>query len=143
MHTDTIALLTDCTTGIRKTVCTINHLLPAIKDRSLRHRLQEGVQDCHLLQDHIKNLLDRYGGHEKGPGILTRQAIRIKTDTRMSMGGDDTTAAELVARDCDREIRALSRSLNRCCMASADAMTLSQEVIRCQEALSAQLRPYL
>lgn len=143
MHTDTIALLTDCTAGIRKTVCTIDHLLPAIRDRSLRHRLQECVQDCHLLQNHAKDLLDRYGAHEKAPGMLARQVIRIKAGTRMSMGGDDTTAAELVARDCDREVRALSRSLNRCCMASADAMTFSREVIRRQEALSAQLRPYL
>lgn len=143
MHTDTIRLLGDCTADIRMRVSTIDALLPNIKDHRLRQKLQESVQDHQLLHKHACNLLSRYGGKEKHPNPLAQSMRTIRTGARMAMGGDDTIAAELVADGCDLGVRSLCRSQNRYCMASPDAQILTRELIRCEEALSARLRPYL
>ena len=52
-------------------------------------------------------------------------------------------AAALIAGSCDRSVRTLSKSQNQYCMANAAALDLSQELIHCEESLSAGLRPYL
>ena len=143
MDSDTIHLLGDCTAGITRTVSTIDHLLPVIKDRSLRQRLQTSRDDHQHLHQYACRLLDQYGGQEKRPGSLARNADRLRAMTHMAIRGDDMTAAGLICGSCDAGVRTLSRSSNRYCMADPDAIHLTQELIRCEEGLSATLRPYL
>ena len=143
MHADTIALLKECTAGIDLTLSTINDLLPSTKDRNLRQRLQDNAADQKQLRDHACALLHRCGGKEKSPGTWLMGMTHLKNSARMAVRGDDTTIAYLVADGCDLGIKALSRSQNRHCMADPAAIQLSQELIRCQEGLSARLRPYL
>ena len=143
MHEDTVALLGQCTAGIDLTVSAINGLLPNTKDHRLRKRLQDCVDDHRLLRSHACRLLEQYGGKEKQPHILRMGVTALKANARMAIGGDDTTVADLVANSCDLGVRTLSKSQNRYCLAHTDALLLTQELIRCEEGLSSQLRPYL
>ncbi|MBQ9967685.1 MAG: hypothetical protein IJO88_03060 [Oscillospiraceae bacterium] len=143
MHEDTIALLSACTAGIDLTVSAIDRLTPTIADHRLRQKLHEGREDHQLLRDHASRLLAHYGGAERPPAAAVRGLQKLRTDLRMALGGDDTTAAYLVAGRCDTAVRSLSRSQNRHCLANTDALLLTQELIRCEESLSARLRPYL
>ena len=143
MRNDTIHLLGDCTAGIELTLSTINGLLPDIKDRALRQRLRESMQDHKYLHQRTVSILHQYGAAEKSAGALTKSLSRIKTGARMALGGDDTTAAYLVADNCDAGVKTLCRSCNRYCMANQAALALTQELIRCEEQLSAELRPFL
>ena len=88
-------------------------------------------------------LSQNYGAPEKLPSPMAKGMAWLKTNTRMAIRGDDTTAAYLVADGCDMGVKSLSRSRNRYSMASQDAIELAQELIRCEEQLSAGLRPYL
>lgn len=142
MREDTIHLLGDCTAGIELTLSTINGLLPDIKDRALRQRLRDSMQDHKYLHHRTVSILRQYGAAEKSAGALTKSLSRIKTGARMALGGDDTTAAYLVADNCDTGVKVLCRSCNRYCMASRAAVALTQELIRCEEQLSAELRPF-
>ena len=143
MREDTIHLLGDCTAKIGLTAKTINGLLPGIKDRSLRQKLQAGLQDRQQLRSRACTLLARYGADERSPGAIARGMSWLRTNARMALNADDTTAALLVAGDCDLGVRSLCKSQNQYCMANADALTLSQDLIQCEERLSAALRPYL
>lgn len=143
MQQDTISLLGDCTAGIEMAVSTIDGLLPDIKDRRLRQKLQDSMEDHNHLRKQACDLLARYGGHEKAPGAMAKSMAWLKTNTRMAIKSDDTTAAYLVADGCDMGVKSLSRSRNRYSMANEDAINLAQELIRCEENLSAGLRPYL
>lgn len=143
MHADSIALLGECTAKIDLSLSTIDRLLPNIKDRNLRFRLQESAEDQKFLHSHACALLSRYGGREKLPGTFQKSMMQLKNSTRLAVKNDDTTIAYLVAEGCDLGVKSLSRCQNRHCMATPDALQLSQELIRCQEGLSARLRPYL
>lgn len=143
MHADSIALLGECTSNIDLSLSTIHGLLPGIKDRNLRYRLQEHTEDQQLLRTHACALLQQYGGREKLTRPLRKNLARLRNSTRMAIRGDDTTIAYLVAENCDAGVKGLSRSLNRHCTADSEALLLSQELIRCQEGLSARLRPFL
>ena len=143
MREDTIHLLGDCTAGITLAISAIDGLLPDIRDRALRQRLREGIQDHRQLQKQTVSMLRQYGAEEKPAGPMAKSLSWLKTNTRMAMGGDDTTAAYLVADQCDAGIKNLCRSQNRYCMASSAAVDLSRELIHCQERLSLELRPFL
>lgn len=143
MYQDTIALLGDCTAGLARTAATIDTLLPGIRDLHLRQKLQRSKDDQQHLRHEACRLLEQYGGQARSPGVITKGIDWFRTSTRMAVGGDDTTVASLVAGSCDAGVRSLSRSSNRYCMAAADATLLALEIIRCEESLSARLRPYL
>ena len=143
MHEDTIALLGACTAGIDLTLAAIDRLTPTIADHRLRQKLHESKEDHQLLRSHACRLLEHYGGTERKPAATMRGLQRLRTDLRMVLGGDDTTAAYLVAGHCDMGVRSLSKCQNRHCLANTDALLLTQELIRCEESLSASLRPYL
>ena len=143
MHTDSIALLGECTAKIDLSLSTIHSVLPSIKDRNLRQRLQDNAEDQRQLHDHACALLQRYGGKEKPSGDLRKRMTHLKNSARLALRHDDTTIAYLVADGCDLGVKALSRVQNRHSTADPDAIQLSQELIRCQEGLSARMRPYL
>lgn len=143
MRDDTIHLLGDCTAGIDMALSTIDGLLPEIKDRTLRKKLRESVHDHNQIRAQTISMLRNYGAPEKLPSPMAKGMAWLKTNTRMAIHGDDTTAAYLVADGCDMGVRSLSRSRNRYSMANQAAIDLTQALIRCEEQLSAGLRPYL
>ena len=143
MNNDTIGLLEDCTAGIEMAVATMDGLLPEIKDHALRQKIQ-GSKETHLqLQNQPCSLLQQYGGHAKSPSPMASGMAWLKTNTRMPLKHDDTTAAYLVADGCDMGVRSLSRSRNRYAGADPQAIDLAQDLIRAEEQLSAGMRPYL
>ncbi len=142
MREDTIHLLGDCTAGIQLAISTMDGLMPEIRDRALRARLRESMEDHRQLRQQTVSMLRQYGAREKDPGPMAKSMSWLKTNTRMAIGGDDTTAAYLVADGCDTGVKNLCRSRNRYCMASQAAVELTQALIRCEEQLSAELRPF-
>ena len=142
MHEDTIHLLEDCTAGIDIAVSTMDGLLLEIRDQALRQTLRRGIREHQQLRNRTVSLLQSYGSCEKLPSAMAKSMAWLKTNTRMALRKDDTTAAYLVADGCDTGIKTLCRSRNRYAGATQAAVDLTQDLIRCQEALSAGMRPY-
>lgn len=143
MHEDTIHLLGDCTAGIDMAVSTIDGLLPSVKDQTLRRKLRDSVQTHQMLKSQTTSMLHQCGGTEKGPSAMAKSMAWLKTNTRMAMRSDDTTAAYLVADGCDMGIKVLCRSRNRYAGADTGAKALAEQLIDCEEKLSASMRPFL
>lgn len=143
MYEDTIRLLGDCTAGIDMAVSTIDGILPSVKDQTLRRKLRDSVQTHQMLRDQTKTLLHQCGGAEKAPSPMAKGMAWLKTNAKMAMNGDDTTAAYLVADGCDMGIKVLCRSRNRYAGADTGAKALAERLIDCEEKLSASMRPFL
>jgi len=143
MHEDTIRLLGDCTAGIELTVSAIDGLLPEIRDHSLRQTLRSSREDHMQLHRRSCQLLQQLGGQAKSPSALALGMWWLRTNTRMTLHGDDTTAAYLVAEGCDTGVKTLCRSRNRYAGAGPEAVSLTQALIRCEDQLSNGLRPFL
>lgn len=143
MHEDTIHLLGDCTAGIDIAVSTIDGLLPSVKDQTLRRKLRDSVQTHQLLRDQTRTMMRQCGGAEKTPSAMAKSMAWLKTNTRMALHGDDTTAAYLVADGCDMGVKVLCRSRNRYAGADTGAKALAERLIDCEEKLSASMRPFL
>ena len=142
MDRDTLSLLGDCTAGIDMAVSTMDGILPNVKDQTLRRKIQESVQSHHELRNQTLELLQRMGGEEKFPNPMAKGMSWLKVNTKMALGGDDTTAAYLVADGCDMGVKSLCRSRNRYPNAEQEAKYLAEQLINCEETLSASLRPY-
>ena len=143
MHEDTIHLLGDCTAGIHMAVSTIDGMLPRIHDQTLRQKLRDSVQTHQLLQAQARTLLHQCGGEEKEPTAMAKSMSWLKTNARMALNGDDTTVAYLVADGCDMGVKALCRSRNRYAGADKQAKAMAEQLIDCEEKLSASMRPFL
>lgn len=143
MHEDTIRLLGDCTAGIELTISAIDGLLPEIRDHALRQTLRAGREDHVQLHRRSCELLQQVGGQARSPSALAQSMSWLRTNARMSLRGDDTTAAYLVAAGCDSGAKALCRSCNRYVGADAVALSLTRELIQCEDKLSSGLRPFL
>ena len=143
MDRDTLALLGACTAGIELAVSTMDGVLPRVKDQMLRRRLQDGIRSHEDLLAQSRSLLQQWGGTEQHPSPVTVQLSRLRTSTRLALGRDDPTAAEVVADGCDLGVRHLCRSRNRYAGADHAAQYLTEQLIACQENLSVSLRAFL
>lgn len=143
MDRDTLALLGDCTAGIEMAVATLDGVLPNVKDQTLRRKLQESIHTHHELRDQTVEMLHQLGGQEKQPNLMAKSMSWLKTNARFALGGDDTAAADLVANGCDMGVRSLCRSRNRYAGADRQAKSLAEQLIDCEEQLSAGMRPYM
>lgn len=143
MDADTIALLGECTAGIDLAVSTIDSVLPSVRDQVLRRRLQDSIRSHEDLREQSRTLLQQWGGAEKRPSAMAKNMTRIRAEARMALKRDDPTAAEVIADSCDLGIRSLCRSRNRYAGADHTAKYLTEQLIACEENLSASLRSFL
>ena len=74
---------------------------------------------------------------------MAKNMTRLRAGTRLALKRDDPTAAEVVADSCDLGIRTLCRSRNRYAGADHAAKFLTEQLIACEENLSATLRSFL
>lgn len=142
MDQDTLHLLGDCTAGIDMAVSAMDGILPNVKDQTLRRKIQDGIHSHRDLHRQTLGLLNSLGGREQFPSPMAKGMAKLKISTRMALGGDDTTAAYLVADGCDMGVKSLCRSRNRYAGANQEAKFLAEQLIRCEEVLSSSLRPY-
>ncbi len=143
MNEDTISLLGDCTAGIDMAISTMDGVLNNVKDQTLRKKIRESVKTHQDLRRQTVTMLHGLGAQEKPANPMAKGMSWLKTNAKMSMGGDDTTVAELVAGGCDMGVRSLSKSRNRYAGADQNAKLLAEQLIDCEETLSASLRPFL
>lgn len=142
MQQDTIQLLADCSAGIEMALSTIDGILPEVRDHTLREKLKDSVATHHKLQQETRQMLQQLGGKEKSPSPVAKGMSWLVTNAKMALG-DDTTAAYLVADGCDMGVKSLCRSRNRYPAAQREAKNLAEQLIDCEETLSASMRPFL
>ena len=67
----------------------------------------------------------------------------LKTQAMLSMKPGDATTADLISAGCSMGIKSLARYCNQYPTADEDALGLAQSLIRLEDQLVKDMRPYL
>ncbi|NLG92927.1 MAG: hypothetical protein GX485_05150 [Clostridiales bacterium] len=67
----------------------------------------------------------------------------IKTNAKLALNPTDQTAADLITEGCNMGVKSLSRYLNEYKAADEQVKDITKKLIRSEEQLSVDIRPYL
>ena len=140
---DTIKLLRECDAGIRMGVASIQEVADHSKNKDLRHKLTQSIEDHEQLKTELQDLLDQYGDQGKAPNTMARGMSWLKTNMKLGMDESDSTIAELMTDGCNMGVKSLSRYLNQYKAADERSKNLTKRLIHLEAKLAEDLRAYL
>lgn len=140
---DTIKLLRECDAGIRMGVASIQEVADHGKNKDLRHKLTQSIEDHEELKTELQDLLDQYGDEGKAPNTMARGMSWMKTNMKLSMDDSDKTIAELMTDGCNMGVKSLSRYLNQYKAADEQSKNITKRLIHLEAKLAEDLRAYL
>ncbi|MDD3347812.1 hypothetical protein [Oscillibacter sp.] len=142
-NSDTVKLLQECDAGTKMAVASIDEVLDKVCDQTVKALLDESKRRHEALGNRIHSLLVENGSQEKNPSPMAKGMSWVKTNWKMGMEESDATAADLITDGCNMGVKSLHRYLNQYKAADQTARGLCTELIKTEEKLSADLRPYL
>lgn len=140
---DTIKLLRECDAGIKMGVSSINDVLDYVKSEDFKKILFESMKDHDKLNTEIQELLKKYNDDGKEPNPIAKSMSWIKTNVKLVMNESDKTIADLMTDGCNMGIKSLSKYLNQYKAAEEKAKNIAKDLIRLEELLAVEIRPYL
>jgi len=140
---DTIRLLRECDAGVKMGVSAIDDVLDTVENSEFRQMLRECKREHDLLEDELQTLLDRFHDDGKNPDPIAKGMSWIKTNAKLAMDGSDETVADLMTDGCNMGVKSLSRYLNEYKAAAEDAKDITKRLIRIEDTLAHDIRPYL
>ena len=88
-------------------------------------------------------LLRAQGKEAKSADPAARAMSWMKTEAMLAMKPGDATTADLISTGCSMGIKSLARYCNQYPTADEDARGLAQSLIRLEDQLVKDMRPYL
>ena len=143
MNKDSIELLKECSAGIKMGVSSIDGVIDYVKDSNLRHTLSDYKDKHSALERQTRDLLHERGGETEEPPLMAKGMSWAKTNFMLTMNSSDNTCASLITDGCDMGIKSLNRYLNQYEAADHDAKSLTRSLIRLEEDLCDEMKPYL
>lgn len=140
---DTIRLLRECDSGVKMGVDAIEDVMDCADDRALKQMLVDCKKEHEKLGREIQTMLNRYQDERKDPNPIVKGMSWLKTGTRLVLDGSDSTIATLMTDGCNMGIRSLSKYLNEYEAADEQSKNAAKRLIRLEEQLTVDLRPYL
>ncbi|WP_040195567.1 hypothetical protein [Candidatus Soleaferrea massiliensis] len=140
---DTIKLLRECDEGIKMGVASIDEVLEYTHHEALREALTGCKEEHDKLKKEIQLLLDGYHDEGKDPNPMAKGMSWIKTNVKLSMNDSDKTIADLITDGCNMGVKSLNRYLNQYEAADETSKDITKRLIRLEERLAVDLRPFL
>ncbi len=140
---DTIRLLRECDAGIKMGVEAIDEVLDYVHDDTFRKCLTD-CRDKHMkLKEEIRELLDEYHDEGKEPNPMAKGMSWMKTNVKLAMDESDHTIANLITDGCNMGVKSLNKFLNQYQAADEKSKDITKRLIRLEEKLVTDIRPYL
>ncbi len=140
---DTVRLLRECDAGVKMGVASLDDVIDHVRDQKLRHCLVN-CQEKHKALDHeIQTLLDQYHDDGKEPSPMAKGMSWAKTNLRLGMDDSDRTIADLMTDGCNMGSKSLRKYLNQYEAADERSKNIAKRLIRLEEELVEDVRPYL
>lgn len=140
---DTVKLLRECDAGVKMGVSSIDDVLPHVRDKELKQRLEyareEHVKLDRGLQAHLENCHDE----GKDPSPMAQGMSWVKTNVKLAVEDSDATIASLMTDGCNMGIKSLNRYLNQYKAADGTAKSIARHLIGIEEQMAADMRRYL
>lgn len=143
INEDTIYLLRECNSGTQMAVYSINEILEDVKDQKLREILTSSKNQHEKLGNELHVLLQKYGDDTKDPGMIAKGMSWIKTNAKLAIDDSDRVCASLITDGCHMGAKTMQRHINQYVAAENKAKELSEDLIRMEENLACELKPYL
>lgn len=140
---DTIKLIRECDAGIKMGVTSIDDVLTHVKEEKMKNILKDAKQEHEKLRSELETMLSEYGDEGKDPNPLAKSMSWMKTNVKLGIENSDRTVADLIIEGCDMGIKSLSRYLNEYKAAEERAKNIAKELIKIEETLSKDMRPFL
>ena len=140
---DTVKLLRECDAGVKMGVSSIDDVLPHVRDKELKQRLEfareEHVKLDRGLQAHLENCHD----DGKDPNPVAQGMSWMKTNVKLAMEDSDATIASLMTDGCNMGIKSLSRYLNQYKAADDTSKSIAKHLIALEERMLVEMRRFL
>ncbi len=140
---DTIRLLRECDAGIKMGISSIEDVQDRVQSQDLRHHLSRCKREHEALQDEVEGLLDKFQDQGKDPNPIAKGMSWMKTNMKLGMEESDRTIAELMTDGCNMGVKSLSKYLNQYKAADGKSKDITGRLMKLEEQLVVQLRPYL
>ena len=140
---DTIKLIRECDAGIKMGVTSIDDVLTHVREEKMKNILKDARQEHEKLRSELETMLSDYGDEGKDPNPVAKSMSWMKTNVKLGIESSDGTVADLIIEGCDMGIKSLSRYLNEYKAAEERAKNIAKELIKIEEALSKNMRPFL
>ncbi len=140
---DTIKLIRECDAGIKMGVTSIDDVLPHVHSTQMKEILTSSQQEHERLRSELETMLSEYHDDGKDPNPIAKSMSWMKTNVKLGLEDSDNTVADLMVSGCDMGVKSLSRYLNEYKAAEERAKDIAKKLIKIEEALSKDMRPYL
>lgn len=142
-NTDTVLLLRECDAGTKMAVSSIDEVLDKVVDPRVRALLEKSKHDHSEIGNQLHSLLIEHDSEEKEPNPMAKGMSWIKTNWKMGMGESDATVADLITDGCNMGVKSLCRYENQYKAADQKSKTICKQLVKIEEMLATELRPYL
>lgn len=143
IESDTIKLLRECDAGIKMGVASIGEVLDYVHDKTLGRYLADCRDEHNKLKKEIEVLLDKYHDDGKNPNPMAKSMSWMKTNVKLVMDESDETIADLVTDGCNMGVKSLHKYLNQYKAADEKTKDIAKRLIKVEEKLAADIRPFL
>lgn len=140
---DTIKLLRECDAGVRMGAASISDVLDDVHANELRHCLSASMSGHKTLQQEIEQLLNNYHDEGKDPDPMAKGMSWVKTNVTLAVDGSDPAIAGLITDGCSMGVKSLNKYLNQYEAADERSKDIAKRLIRLEEKLAADIRPFL
>ena len=143
INEDTIFLLRECNSGTQMAVYSIDEVLEKVNDKKLYDILSSSKDHHKQLGNELHILLQKYGDSTKEPGAVARGMSWLKTNTKLVLDDSDHVCADLITDGCHMGIKTVQRYINQYLAADKESRSKAEELIRIEENLANDLKPFL
>jgi len=140
---DTVRLLRECDAGIKMGVASIDEVLDYVREDTFRRYLTDCKNEHDKLKSEIQTRLAAFHDDGKNPNPMAKGMSWMKTNVKLAANESDGTIADLITDGCNMGVKSLCRYLNQYPAADENAKDLTKRLVRLEEKLAADIRPFL
>lgn len=143
INDDTISLLRECNSGTQMGVYSIDEVLEKVTDKKL-YDILSSSKECHTqLGNELHILLQKYDDTTKDAPAIAKGMSWLKTNTKLVLDDSDRVCADLITDGCHMGIKTVQRYINQYAGADKESKNKAEELIRIEENLANNLKPFL
>ena len=143
IENDTIKLLRECDAGIEMGVSSISEVIDRVENEKMKNSLSDCKHAHEKLGLELSQLLDEYHDDGKSSNPIAKGMSWMKTEMSLAMKENDKTIAGLMTDGCNIGVKSLNKYLNQYEAADEKSKDITKRLIKIEQGLVEDMRPYL
>lgn len=140
---DTIKLLRECDAGVKMGITSMDEVLEYVHNEELCRILMVSKEEHKRIKEEIRTILENCQDEGKEPGAMAKGMSWMKTNVKLVLDESDETIADLMTDGCNMGVKSLRRYLNQYEAADEQTKDIARRLIRLEEKLAEDIRPFL